>query len=85
MTITTYLFGLWLLSSGAALLFPIQLQIRMRFGLICIAPVLLGLSVVLQGLFPASMVCSAILVMEPGPLRWLVQTGRRHLLQAVPV
>ncbi len=79
MTVTTYLFGLWLLLSGAAALLPLKLQIPARTGLLCVAPVLLLLSVILQGLFPATMVLCAIMVMEPGPLRWVISAARTHL------
>ena len=85
MTMTTYLFGLWLLLSGGALLLPLKLQIRARTGLVCAAPVLLLMSVILQGLFPAAMVLCAIIVMEPGPVRWLLGAARaRLLLTAAP-
>ena len=85
MTLTTYLFGLWLLSSGVATLLPLKLQIPARTGLLCAAPVLLALSILLQGAFPAAMVACAIVVMEPGPVRWLIgQLRSRVLPQAGP-
>jgi hypothetical protein len=85
MTITTYLFGLWLLSSGAASLLPLKLQIPVRTGLLYVAPVLLGLSILLQGVFPAAMVACAIVVMEPGPVRWVIaQLRSRVMPQAEP-
>ena len=84
-SMTTCLFGLWLLLSGAAALLPLRWQIPARTGLLCAAPVLMALSLLLQGLFPASMVLCAIIVMEPGPLRWLIgQIRARVLPQAEP-
>ena len=86
MTVTTYLFGLWLLLSGAAMGLPIALQIKARIGLLCTAPVLLLLSISLQGVFPAAMILCAIVVMEPGPVRWLITALRirLHLTGAEP-
>lgn len=85
MTITTYIFGLWLLLSGAATLLPLKLQIPLRTGLLCAAPVLLAMSILLQGAFPAAMIACAIVVMEPGPVRWLIgQIRSRVLPQAEP-
>ena len=86
MTITTYLFGLGLLMSGGAGLLPTALQINARLGLLCAAPVLVLLSVILQGVFPATMVLCAIIVMEPGPVRWLIGAvrARLHLAGAEP-
>lgn len=79
MTITTYLFGLWLVLCAIAMALPLKLQIKARIGLLCVAPVLLLMSLILQGWFPAFMVLCAILVMEPGPLRWLWTQGRARI------
>ena len=79
MTITTYLFGLWLLLCAIAMSLPQSLQIKARIGLLCAAPVLLLMSLILQGWFPALMVLCAIQVMEPGPLRWLWTQGRARI------
>lgn len=85
MTVTTYLFGLWLILSGTAALLPKAMQIKARTALLCSAPVLLLMSVILQGAFPATMILCAIIVMEPGPLRWLIgQVRTRILPQAEP-
>ena len=85
MTVTTYLFGLWLILSGAAALLPKAMQIKARTALLCAAPVLLLMSVILQGAFPATMILCAIIVMEPGPLHWLIgQVRTRILPQAEP-
>ena len=85
MTATTYLFGLWLLLSGGATLLPMAAHIKARTGLLCLAPVLLLMSLILQGVFPAIMVLCAIIVMEPGPVHWLITQlrGRLHLSGAV--
>ena len=79
MTMTTYLFGLWLLLCALAMALPLALQIKARIGLLCAAPVLLLLSLILQGWFPALMVLCAVVVMEPGPLRWLWTRGRARI------
>lgn len=85
MTVTTYLFGLWLLLSGAATLLPMALQIKARTGLLGAAPVLLLMSILLQGAFPATMILCAIVVMEPGPVHWLIGQMRTRILpQAEP-
>jgi hypothetical protein len=84
MTITTYLFGLWLLLCAIAMALPLKLQIKARTGLLCAAPVLLMMSLILQGWFPALMVLAAIFVMEPGPLRWVWAQGRARLKLGVP-
>ena len=85
MTVTTYLFGLWLLLSGAAAVLPMAAQIKARTGLLCVAPVLLLMSLILQGVFPAIMVLCAIIVMEPGPVHWIITQlrSRLHLSGAV--
>ncbi len=79
MTITTYLFGLWLLLSGGTMLLPTALQGKTRLGLLCSAPVLLLLSISLQGWFPALMVLGGIISMEPGPIRRVIITARSRL------
>ena len=79
MTVTTYLIGLWLLLSGGATLLPMAAHIKARTGLLCVAPVLLLMSLILQGVFPATMVLCAIIVMEPGPMRWLISAARTRL------
>ena len=79
MTITTYLFGLWLLLCAIAMALPLRLQIKARTLLLCAAPVLLAMSLILQGWFPALMVLCAIQIMEPGPLRWLWTQGRARI------
>ena len=85
MTVTTCLFGLWLLLSGGATLLPMAAHIKARTGLLCVAPVLLLLSLIQHGVFPAIMVLCAISVMEPGPVHWLISQlrGRLHLSGAV--
>ena len=86
MTITTYLFGLWLLLSGAAMGLPLALQIKVRTALLCAVPVLLILSITLQGPFPAVMILCAVIVMEPGPVHWAIAAlrSRAHLARAEP-
>lgn len=79
MTITTYLFGLWLVLCAIAMALPLKLQIKARTVLLCAAPVLLAMSLILQGWFPALMVLAAIMVMEPGPLRWLWSLARARI------
>ncbi len=79
MTITTCLFGLWLVLCAIAMALPLKLQIKARTVLLCAAPVLLAMSLILQGWFPALMVLAAIMVMEPGPLRWLWSLARARI------
>ena len=84
MTITTYLFGLWLLLSGGAVLLPWTVQVRARAVLLGAAPVLIALSALLQGWFPALMILGAVVMMEPGPLRWLLAQGWGWIAALIP-
>ena len=62
------------------------LQIKVRTALLCAVPVLLILSITLQGPFPAVMILCAVIVMEPGPVHWAIAAlrSRAHLARAEP-